>query len=99
MTSSAEPVQAPTIGRVVRYTLTETDAHRINKHPPPPRVPVEAGLECPAIVGGLRRRADLLLVNLYVFHPEAGAGWVYECQEGAGPGRWCWLDWDRDVPV
>lgn len=85
---------APTLARMVHYTLNEADAESINTRRISDEFPgmnsgnrVEAGQDCAAVV--VRVWSDSL-VNLQVLLDGTDSYWATSRSEGDGQGHWHW---------
>jgi hypothetical protein len=83
---------APTIGRIVHYTLTEADAAAINKRRTGALVDrvgnhATAGDICPAMIV---RTFGGPAANLQVVLDGTDSFWVTSRTEGTEPGTWAW---------
>lgn len=84
----------PTLGRIVHYTLNETDADKINARRVSAAVPevgggnrVVAGQDCAAVVVACWGNSS---ANLQVLLDGADSYWATSRSEGDEQGRWHW---------
>lgn len=82
----------PTIGRVVHYTLTATDAREIDcRVPSYTRNAVSEGQVLPAVVVAVFGPPEApTCCNLKVALDGYGEFWATSRSEGDGPGYWSW---------
>lgn len=82
----------PSVGRIVHYKLTDSDAKLIDqKQPldsPPQRNPVRPGQVYPAMVVAVFGNGDH--ANLQVFLDGETSYWACSRAEGDQPGFWSW---------
>lgn len=81
--------QAPTIGRIVVYTLTDADAQRINATAQSHNTARE-GDEYPAVIVRIWGTGPDAAVNLQVLYDGNGTYWATSRQPGDRPGTWRW---------
>lgn len=82
----------PTVGRILHYTLSKTDAERISKLPSNQN-PHYAGDVLPLLVCRVWPNefgTDKSGVNGQVFLDGSDSLWVTSVGEGAGEGQWSW---------
>jgi hypothetical protein len=79
----SNPVQQPSLGRVVIYTLTELDKTLFSNN---------GASECPATIV---RVWDNGMVNLRLQNDGEGSPWRTSIHQGDQPGQW---NWPKFVP-
>lgn len=90
-------MQTPTIGRIVHYKLTASDAHLIDQQDPsgkaaghPGRNPVSEGQVYPAMVVGVFGNGLYLNLKVFLDGGSAAEYWATSRSEGDEPGTWFW---------
>lgn len=80
----------PTIGRIVHYTLTETDAKLIDEGVPGKRNPVAKGQVYPAMVVAVFGNGANANLKVFLDGGPGAEYWATSRPEGDAPGTWCW---------
>lgn len=82
--------QKPTVGRIVHYTLTETDCQVIGEQPSTIRNGVAAGQVYPAVVTAVFGNGEYANLKVFLDGGPGAEYWATSRAEGEEPGRWMW---------
>lgn len=85
--------QKPSIGRIVHYTLTESDAALIdqqNRHAGSNRNSVRVGEVYPAMVVAVFGNGEHANLKVFLDGGPGAEYWATSRPEGETPGTWCW---------